>query len=678
MQNLLWLIPVAPLAGAAINGLLSLVFAKREKGSSEKLISLIGVAAPLVSFALTLQLFFAMRGMAPEDRLFQQTLFTWIAAGDVTVDFAYWVDTLTMTMLLVVTGIGSLIHIYSTGYMHGDRGFARFFSYLNLFMFSMLTLVMAKSLPLLFVGWEGVGLCSYLLIGFWYKDIANSAAGKKAFIVNRVGDFAFLLGMFILFMTTKGLGDATLDVPRLRELVQVHPEAFTAVATAACILLFVGACGKSAQIPLYVWLPDAMAGPTPVSALIHAATMVTAGVYMIARLNFLYDLAPEASAVVAVVGAATAIFAATIGFAQRDIKKVLAYSTVSQLGYMFLAVGTGAYAAGVFHLMTHAFFKACLFLGAGSVIHGLSGEQDMFKMGQLSKHMKITWMTFLVSSFAIAGVPPLAGFFSKDEILWMAFSSHMEPAWLGQLLWAVALAAAFMTAFYVFRAVFLTFHGTDRVSHEAKHHLHEAPPAMTMPLVILAAGAVFAGFLGVPAALGGSNLFHHWLEPVFAGHVGAHEMGVGGNGVLPHVAGALTVAASAAGGAHDPMEMVLMVVSVLVALSGIGLAYVFYIKNPGAPAAFAARLGGFYTLVVNKYYVDELYERAIVRPGYAISEKLMFRVIDAGIIEGIVNGLGIGARLVGAVTRLAQSGVVRTYALFMLIGFLYLVWELVK
>jgi NADH-quinone oxidoreductase subunit L len=418
-----------------------------------------------------------------------------------------------------------------------------------------------------------------------------------------------------------------------------------------------------------------MAGPTPVSALIHAATMVTAGVYMIARLNFLYELAPVANAVVATVGAATAIFAATIGFAQRDIKKVLAYSTVSQLGYMFLAVGCGAYAAGVFHLLTHAFFKACLFLGAGSVIHGLSGEQDMFKMGQLSKHMKITWLTFLISAFAISGIPPLAGFFSKDEILWSAFSAHFEPAWLGPVLYVVALAAAWMTAFYMFRAVLLTFHGTDRVSHEAKHHLHESPPAMTVPLVILAAGAVLVGFLSVPTALHGGNTFHHWLEPVFEGKIGAHDIGVGINTVAPAAHG--TVLAEAEAG-HASLELLLMLLSVVVAASGILLARVFYITKPGLPAAMTARLGGVYTLVANKYYIDELYERTIVRPGYALADNLMFKFIDAGIIEGIVNGVGIFARLLGAVTRLAQSGVVRTYAFFMLIGFLYLMYHLAR
>jgi NADH-quinone oxidoreductase subunit L len=675
MNSLLWLIPVAPLAGAALNGLLALAYAKREQGPSERLVALIGCAAPLLSFFIAAKLFLAMRSMAPEARLFEQSLFTWIVAGPVRIEWAYWVDALSMIMLLIVTGIGSLIHIYSVGYMHGDRGFARFFSYLNLFMFARLTLVMAKNLPLLFVGWEGVGLCSYLLIGFWYKDLANAAAGKKAFVVNRIGDFAFLIGMFMLFVTSMQLGNATLDVPTLREMALVHNEAFAKIGVAACILLFIGACGKSAQIPLYVWLPDAMAGPTPVSALIHAATMVTAGVYMIARLNFLYDLAPAAATVVAVIGAATAIFAATIGFAQRDIKKVLAYSTVSQLGYMFLAVGVGAYAAGIFHLLTHAFFKACLFLGAGSVIHGLSGEQDLFKMGQLRHHMKITWLTFLISAIAIAGIPPLAGFFSKDEILWSTFNAHIGPDWLPRVLWLVGLATAGMTAFYVFRAVFLTFHGKDNVSHEAKHHLHESPPIMTMPLVVLAAGAVLAGFLGVPAALGGNNAIHHWLEPVFAGHVGGHEIGVGM--AAAHVTNVAVAAATE--GHNTDLEMILMGISVLVAIMGILFAHTVYVRSGGPDAVGIARaLGPVYTLVANKFYIDEIYERTLVRPGYAIADKLMYRFIDSGIIEGIVNGLGISARLIGAGMRLMQSGVVRTYAFFMLIGFLYLVYELVR
>ena len=673
MQPYLWIIPFAPLIGALINGLFALSFAHREKGPSEKLISLIGSLAPIVSFMVVAALFFEMRAADESHRVFTQTLFTWIQAGPVHVDWTFHVDQLTIVMLLVVTGVGSLIHIYSIGYMHGDRGYARFFAYLNLFMFSMLTLVMARSLPLLFVGWEGVGLCSYLLIGFWYQDIANAAAGKKAFIVNRIGDLAFLIGMFILFVTSVRLGHPTLDIVELGELVSHHADAFTLVATAACLLLFIGATGKSAQIPLYVWLPDAMAGPTPVSALIHAATMVTAGVYMIARMNFLYSLTPDAMAVVACVGAATAIFAASIGFAQRDIKKVLAYSTVSQLGYMFLAVGVGAYAAGIFHLMTHAFFKACLFLGSGSVIHAMSGEKDIFKMGQLSKKMKITWATFLASSLAIAGLPPLSGFVSKDEILWLTFNAQMDPAWLAPLLWGVGFCAAGMTAFYVFRAVLMTFHGKDNVSPEAKAHLHESPFSMTMPLVVLAAGAVVVGFVGWPQALGGSNAFHGWLAPVLDGHVG------GENHALMSTLANSSGPVAAAVGEHNPvMEYLLMALSVTIGLVGIGAAYQLYIANPALPARITAKLGAFYRIVFNKYYVDEIYEATIVRPGYSLSDRIMFRLIDVGIIDGVVNGVGILARLIGSTVRLFQSGVIRTYALFMVLGFLYIVWKLAR
>jgi NADH-quinone oxidoreductase subunit L len=671
MERYLWIIPFAPLLGAIVNGKLAALYARREKGSPEWVVSLVGCAAPILSFLVAAVLFVQMRAAPASERLFTQTLYTWIAAGPVHVDFAFMVDALAMVMVLVVTGVGSIIHVYSVGYMHGDRGYARYFAYLNLFMFSMLMLVMAKSLPLLFVGWEGVGLCSYLLIGFWYRDMAKAAAGKKAFIVNRVGDFAFLLGMFLIFVTTMRVGHPTLDVPELRALVGEHPQVFGGIATAACLLLFVGATGKSAQIPLYVWLPDAMAGPTPVSALIHAATMVTAGVYMIARMSFLYDLAPAAMAVVATIGAATAIFAASIGFAQRDIKRVLAYSTVSQLGYMFMAVGVGAYGAGIFHLMTHAFFKACLFLGSGSVIHAMSGEQDMFRMGGLAKTMKVTAATFLIASLAIAGVPPLAGFVSKDEILWMTFSSPIEPSWLPYLLWAVAFVAAGMTAFYVFRAVFLTFYGEDRVSPEAKHHLHESPAMMTVPLVLLAAGSVLAGFLGWPAALRGGNWFHSWLAPVFGGHDAGH----GGEHALADVAG--PVAASAGG--HDAtVEYALMALSVAIGLAGIFMAYRLYIKNPALPARITARLGRFYRMVFNKYYVDEVYEHTIVRPGYGLSDKVMFRFVDMGIIEGIVNGLGITARLAGATVRLFQSGVIRTYAFFLLLGFVLIVWRMVR
>jgi NADH-quinone oxidoreductase subunit L len=482
--------------------------------------------------------------------------------------------------------------------------------------------------------------------------------------------------MFVLFATTSKVGYPTLDVQIMKAMVSQHPEMFAGVATTACILLFIGACGKSAQIPLYVWLPDAMAGPTPVSALIHAATMVTAGVYMVARMGFLYELAPVAMAVVAIVGAVTAMFAASIGICQRDIKKVLAYSTVSQLGYMFIGVGVGAFSAGIFHLMTHAFFKACLFLCAGSVIHAMSGEQDMFKMGALSKVLKVTMATFVVASLAIAGFPGLAGFFSKDEILWYAYNVPVGPPWLGTFLWVIGFVTAGVTAFYVFRAVFLTFFGKSRVSEEAKHHLHESPAVMTVPLIILAAGSIAAGWLGVPEVLKGTNLFHHFLAPVFGG---GHEAAAGGevHAMIDAVSAQGWVAASAGNSSHA-LEVGLMVASILIGLAGIAAAYLLYIKNPDVPGRIATRVKALYTLVFNKYYVDEIYEYTLVRPGYALSDRFFFRVVDMGIIEGVVNGIGITARLIGAAVRLLQSGVVRTYALFMLLGFLYMLYRLLK
>jgi NADH-quinone oxidoreductase subunit L len=671
MENLLWIIPIAPMVGAIINGKLALISAwqRRENPISERLVAAIGCVAPLTSFVIAVGLFRDMLAREVDHRLFTQTLFTWIASGDLHIDFSLMADPLSMVMILVVTGVGTVIHFYSVGYMHGDNGFARYFSYLNLFMFSMLMLVMGKSLPLLFVGWEGVGLCSYLLIGFWYKDLANAAAGKKAFIVNRIGDLAFLIGMFILFVVTSGLESPTLDFIRLRELVAAHPHAFAGTATAVGILLFIGATGKSAQIPLYVWLPDAMAGPTPVSALIHAATMVTAGVYMVARMSFLYLESPVAMAVVATVGAATAIFAATIGICQRDIKKVLAYSTVSQLGYMFAAVGVGAFTAGIFHLMTHAFFKACLFLGSGSVIHAMSGEQDMFKMGSLGKKMKITMVTFAASSLAISGLPPLSGFFSKDEILWSVFNSQVGPSWLSGLLWALLFVGAGITAFYVWRAVFVTFFGERRYSDEAAHHLHESPPIMTVPLIILAAGAIVAGFVGIPAVLGGANHFHHFLEPSIGPLAAAHG--------AAHGAPEMAHGAEAVHHGSTTLEFSLMGMSVLVGLIGIFLAWRFYIKAPLIPRRLTEKLGGLYRLVYGKYFVDEAYEAALVKPGYRFSQSFLFRVVDVIIIDGIVNGIGITTRLFGGAIRLLQSGVVRTYALFFLIGLLFLIYRLV-
>jgi NADH-quinone oxidoreductase subunit L len=451
--------------------------------------------------------------------------------------------------------------------------------------------------------------------------------------------------------------------------VSHHPEAFATTATAACILFFIGATGKSAQIPLFVWLPDAMAGPTPVSALIHAATMVTAGVYMVARLSFLYLESPVAMAVVATVGALTALFAATIGICQRDIKKVLAYSTISQLGYMFAAVGVGAFSAGIFHLMTHAFFKACLFLGSGSVIHAMSGEQDMFKMGALARKMKVTAATFVIAGFAIAGVPPLAGFFSKDEILWYTFASSIGPSWLSGFLWALLFVSAGITAFYIFRAVFLTFFGERRYSDEAEHHLHESPLVMTVPLIILAAGSIVAGFIGVPAVLGGLNHFHHFLQPSI-GPIAQHT-----SEAVGHAAGA-----AGHGEAHGSktIEIVLMAMSVLVGLVGVFAAYRLYVKQPLVPARLSEKLGGVYRLIYNKYFVDEAYEATLVRPGFRLSETLLFRVIDVWVIDGIVNAVGVSARLLGSAVRLLQTGVVRTYALFFLLGILYVVYKLVR
>jgi NADH-quinone oxidoreductase subunit L len=668
MENYIWLIPIAPLVGAIINGKLALFYSRREGTASERLIAFIGCLAPLVSFAVGVGVFLHMLGVSPDHRIVTQTLFPWIVAGDLHVEFSLLIDSLSIVMVLVVTGVGTVIHFYSVGYMHKDEGFARYFAYLNLFMFSMLVLVMGKNLLLLFVGWEGVGLCSYLLIGFWYKDLLNAAAGKKAFIVNRIGDFGFLLGIFLIYLATRSIDQPTLDFLGLRALVSEHPEAFAATATATCILFFVGATGKSAQIPLYVWLPDAMAGPTPVSALIHAATMVTAGVYMVARLSFLYLESPVAMAVVATVGALTALFAATIGICQRDIKKVLAYSTISQLGYMFVAVGVGAFSAGIFHLMTHAFFKACLFLGSGSVIHAMSGEQDMFKMGALGKKMKVTMATFFIASLAIAGVPPLAGFFSKDEILWNTFTSSLGPSWLSGFLWAILFVGAGVTAFYVFRAVFLTFFGERRYSDEAAHHLHESPAIMTIPLIILAVGSIVAGFVGVPAILGGANHFHHFLEPSLGP---IHD--------ITAVAAGHGVEAADNGGAHGShtLEIALMALSVLAGLIGIFVAFRLYIKAPLIPARMTESAAGLHRLVYNKYFVDEAYEASLVRPGYQISKTLLFKVVDVWIIDGTVNAVGAVARLFGSTIRLLQTGLVRTYALFFLLGILYLVYKLV-
>src|SRR5678816_1544322 len=569
-------------------------------------------AAVGASFAIALYLFWQF----PADGVLRDPVYTWIESGLFKVNIAFQVDALTAVMLLIVTGIGFLIHIYSLGYMAHDEGFARFFIYLNLFIFFMLLLVMADNLLLLFVGWEGVGLCSYLLIGFWYRDINNTIAGNKAFIVNRIGDFGFLLGLFLLVTDLGRQGIWTLDFLELQKHTQLLSPAMIGAIT---LLLFVGATGKSAQIPLFVWLPDAMAGPTPVSALIHAATMVTAGVYMTARLHFLFALAPLTLSLIAWIGAATAFFAATIALTQNDIKKVLAYSTISQLGYMFLAVGTAAFGAAIFHVFTHAFFKACLFLGSGSVIHALGGEQDMRKMGGLKAHMPKTYWTYVIATLAIAGVPFTAGFFSKDLILWQTFSHG------AMVLWALGLITAGMTAFYMFRQLFMVFHGECRADGNAKAHLHESPAVMTWPLVILAIGSIFTGWLGAPEYLWG-NRWDHWLEPIF--------------GVQEHHGAVST-------------ELAVTFITLAVVAAGIYLAYSLYGK-PRAQGA-AKPTGLLYDLSLNKYYIDELYDVIFVRPFTAMSQ-FFASIVDPWVIDGAVNGVAATARGVSTIWRGLQTG----------------------
>ncbi|MGH7795978.1 MAG: NADH-quinone oxidoreductase subunit L [Candidatus Binatia bacterium] len=601
-----------PLLGAIINGLLG---AKIQKSIGKGAIGLIACAPVVVAFGLSLYAFFILTGLEPEKRFLIDNLYRWIDLGSLKVDMAFWVDPLSAVMILIVTGIGGLIHIYATGYMHDDKAFWRFFAYLNLFTAAMLTLVLGDSLLLLFVGWEGVGLCSYALIGFWYTDHANARAGNKAFIVNRVGDFGFVLGMFLLFWSLDAQAHGSLTI---RDMVKFAPTIQDMmiwgmpVVTLATLFLFVGAAGKSAQIPLFVWLPDAMAGPTPVSALIHAATMVTAGVYMTARMNVFFSMAPDTLNVIAVIGVATALVAATIALTQYDIKKVLAYSTVSQLGYMFIGVGVGGYAAAVFHLMTHAFFKACLFLGSGSVIHALHHEQDMRKMGGLRQYMPLTFMTFFVSVLAIAGFPPFAGFFSKDEILWLAASNQHWGIWF------FAICGAGLTAFYMFRQLFMTFFGRFHGDHHLQEHLHESPQVMTLPLVVLAIGAALAGFIGLPAVLGGSQ-FAHWLEPVIHAHEGGH-------------------------GSHA-LEWSLMALSVAVASFGALIAYLMYRRESLSPALFANLAGGFfYRLFDRKWYFDEIYQFLFVN-GCLLLAKIL-SAFDNYVIDGIVNGAASVTRLI--------------------------------
>jgi NADH-quinone oxidoreductase subunit L len=575
-----------------------------------------------------------------------------VPPGDVPsfeIPLSFSLDPLSAVMILVVNGVGFLLHVYSVGYMAGDPGFSRYFSYLNLFTAMMLTLVLGGNFLVMFVGWEGVGLCSYLLIGFWYEDRVKAAAGRKAFIVNRIGDLGFLLAILAI----AGLF-GTLDFAAVMEGVsagRIGPVGSFA-ATGVALLLFIGACGKSAQIPLYVWLPDAMAGPTPVSALIHAATMVTAGVYMVARCAPLYLHAPAAMAVVAVVGAGTAVLAATIGLAQNDIKKVLAYSTISQLGLMFLGAGVGAFVASIFHLVTHAFFKALLFLGSGSVIHAMGGEQDMRRMGGLKGKLPVTYWTFLIGAIAISGIPPLAGFFSKDEILAAAWGAG-RPA-----IWAVGSFASLLTAFYMFRLVMLTFHGRFRGTAEQEHHLHESPRSMTVPLVILAVLSVVGGWIGVPAVLGEpvgvSNGFEHWMEPLFP----AHHAG------------------EAAHGTEHPPVLMLMFFAVAVGAAGIGAAVFIYRAGSNLAARFARGAGPVYSLIANRYWVDELYEATVLRAYYAGCD--LFNGFDRIVVDGAVNASATVAQGTSQIVRLFQNGFVRSYALLFLIGSAALLWYLVS
>lgn len=646
--DLLGWIVVPPLIGAFLNGILHLIFVNHEK-KPKTLSALIAVIASGLTFVFSLIAFNNLIHQ-PEGTIFKQKLWDWITVSDFTISLSFQFDALTAVMLLFITFVATLIHIYSIGYMHEDEGFIKFFSYLNLFLFSMLTLVLGDNLIVLFIGWEGVGLCSYLLISFWYTDKEKAEAGKKAFITNRIGDAGFLIGIFILLQI---VGTVTFTD------LMIQKEVLASIATVVGIMLFIGATGKSAQIPLYVWLPDAMAGPTPVSALIHAATMVTAGVYLVARMNFLFILSPVASTVVATIGVITAFFAATIAIAQYDIKKVLAYSTVSQLGYMFLGVGVGAYTAGIFHVMTHAFFKALLFLGAGSVIHALHHEQDIRHMGGLLKKIPITGWTFIIAWLAIAGIPPFAGFFSKDEILWKAISieNHVIP-WLPKFYYVLGIITALLTAFYMTRLVILTFLGEYRGSSHHNHHDHHHSehghheikeyPVMYIPLMILAVFSAIAGFVGIPHVLGGHNQIEHFLSSVIIvpeGHNVPHEI-----------------------------EIPLMILSVVLALAGILTAFFVFLWKEHISEFIASKNQQLKSILENKYYIDEIYESIILKPIRKFADQVSYKIIDFFIIDGFVNNLGPFLYSVGSKLRLIHNGKIQTYVVLMYLGFVMLLY----
>jgi NADH-quinone oxidoreductase subunit L len=733
---MLSLIPFLPFVGFLVNATVGRRMPKSVSG---------GIACLAIIGSFVISVMSVSAWMAAHTPFVEQTAFTWMTSGELHVPFTFRLDPLASLMILVVTGIGSLIHIYSLGYMteETDSEYARYFSYLNLFAAFMLVLVLGASFPVMFVGWEGVGLCSYLLIGFWFKKRSAADAGKKAFIVNRIGDFGFILGMLLLFVTF-----GTLDFQGVAAAAAARAPETDAmgIMTIATLLLFVGATGKSAQIPLYVWLPDAMEGPTPVSALIHAATMVTAGVYMIGRNAVLFEHAPMTLAVVAFIGVATALMAGTIGLVQNDIKRVLAYSTVSQLGYMFLGMGVGAYAAGIFHLYTHAFFKALLFLGSGAVIHALAGEQDIRNMGGLKKYLPITYWTFLIGALAIAGVPALSGFFSKDEILFKTFTSAETPA--HTLLWGIGIVTSLLTATYMFRLVFLTFHGERRhdapaAAHAEEEHEdlppdrlrqgfgesaealrakanggshadahahghaaplsapvasgfsrkdadagghghghghghgdpHEAPWSMAIPLILLAAGSVFAGYIGVPHALGGSNRIETFLAPSFEVH--APAPGTRAVEAIPAQPGVQTVAerqevhaAPGAEAAHADTgtELMLMAVSSGIAFAGIGLAMYFWLSNRARAAAMADRFSTIHRVLLAKYYVDEIYDALIVQPIKTLSTGALWKGVDAGLIDGTVNGVGLAVSNTSSMLRRMQTGSIRTYAFALFAG----------
>ncbi len=662
MLRFFWLIPFFPVLGALINGAFGIPFFKK------KLVNIIAIGAPLISCILSIVATYQLLSLPPDSRTIKVVLFEWIpgavavlrdgTALPFSINFSFLLDPLSAVMLLVVTFVGFLIHIYSIGYMEKDPGYNRFFSYLNLFMFSMLILVLSSNLALMFVGWEGVGLCSYLLIGFWFHKDSAANAGKKAFLVNRVGDLGFIIGILFTFFTI-----GSLEFSDINHFIESGHLTFE-MATVIGICLFIGATGKSAQLPLYVWLPDAMEGPTPVSALIHAATMVTAGVYMVSRMNLLYSLSEIAISIVAIVGAVTAIYAASMALVQHDLKRVLAYSTISQIGYMMLGCGSKAYSAGMFHLATHAFFKALLFLSAGSVMHALSGELDIRKMGNLKKYLHTTFPVFLIGAIAISGIPGFSGFFSKDEILLQAFLSGRTWVWL------LGLITAGMTAFYMFRLVFMVFYGKERMLPDVQHHIHESPRVMTIPLIILAIGSVIAGYIGLPKALGGGAWFSQFLEGVI------HEE----HHYVPH-----------------SLEYGLMLLSVIVALVGIYIAWLFYIKRPDLPQMIVEKVKGLYTLLYRKYYVDEIYNGVFVQGALLLGR--LFGLFDLFGIDGAVNGVASLARGTGNITgifdtkgidgalnnmadgfghtsiafRRAQTGYIQNYLLAFIIGVLLII-----